>query len=735
MNSYEAVRLLAKIFGVEMEYVDNYGRTFRTPYSVARDILEKKGLRIDPKLLGVSPQVVTMKTGDVGTRIPLYFEASTSFFESLVKNGEIKFSDARQQLKPWAYRSNDPELSIDLDSKTGLVKIFSPLPDNLPPGDYRFVAEVRAENFSISNELIIILAPSTAYAPEPIESGQRVAGVSISLYGLRSENNWGVGDFSDLLKIIDWASDDLGVHFVGLNPLHALFNTQPYNCSPYMPSSRLFYNFIYVDVVKAANYVTKGMAHEISSDNRIAAEAKRLRSKQYVDYEGVSDLKIGTLRRVFNFFYDNRHGGDSEQKWRAFENYISLRGEDLDRFATFCVLRENLLSNAPNLHIWPKWPNGFRHPESPEVRKFKTKHAKDVLFYSFLQWIAEKQLETAYRYAIDKGMLVGLYHDVALAVDPYGADSWSRPEFFVDGFGVGAPPDAFAPDGQDWGFQPPDIDYSRNSGFGLFRKSLSSNSRYGGALRIDHVMQIHHLFWIPQGLKPKNGVYVKDYEEDLLNIITLESSINRNIVVGEDLGTLPFNFRERLIDRGIFSYRIFYFERDTNLDQIPFYDYPVHALVSLSNHDLPTFSGFWQGLDIQERVSAGRIKDAEQSATLSERMAHKGKIIERLVRDGTLAADVAHKAWESKTLTDELHSAVVEFILKTPSRLALVSIEDLMADTRQQNLPGTTDERPNWVTKTKFTLEELKSHPEAIRMAAKFKKLVLKSGRCVEIKP
>ena len=232
----------------------------------------------------------------------------------------------------------------------------------------------------------------------------------------------------------------------------------------------------------------------------------------------------------------------------------------------------------------------------------------------------------------------------------------------------------------------------------------------------------------------KDGVYVEDNEQDLLNVLALESVRNQNIIVGEDLGTLPFNFRERLIDRGIFSYRIFYFERDANLNQIPLSDYPTRALVSLSNHDLPTFAGFWQGLDIEERIQIGRIKQEEGHTIRLERAAQKAKIIERLVNDGCLAPEVAHRAWTSETLTDELHTAVLNFVMQTPSRLAIVSIEDLVADTRQQNLPGTTTERPNWVTKTKFTLQELRNHPEAVRMAAKFKDLVLRTERYFEFK-
>ena len=248
--------------------------------------------------------------------------------------------------------------------------------------------------------------------------------------------------------------------------------------------------------------------------------------------------------------------------------------------------------------------------------------------------------------------------------------------------------DSFAPDGQDWGFQPQDSGQVKKSGFAPFRKSITANSKHGGALRIDHVMQIHHLFWIPSGLPAKDGVYVEDNEQDLLNVLALESVRNQNIIVGEDLGTLPFNFRERLIDRGIFSYRIFYFERDANLNQIPLSDYPTRALVSLSNHDLPTFAGFWQGLDIEERIQIGRIKQEEGHTIRLERAAQKAKIIERLVNDGCLAAKVAHRAWTSETLTDELHTAVLNFVMQTPSRLAIVSIEDLVADNVSRIFPA-----------------------------------------------
>ncbi len=734
MNSYEALQLLAKIFGVELQYTDNWGKTFQTQSSVLRDILEKKGARIDPELLVTSPQTVTFSTDNVKSWVPVYIDVPSALRDHLLKNGMIHLTDSSFTFESITRHLDGPGTSLDFDSKTGLTRIMAPLPADLKPGYYSFNLDITVHDSVISNELRIIVAPEKAYAPEPIEKGQRVAGIAISLYGVRSEHNWGVGDLTDLVEIIDWAFDDLGVHFVGLNPLHALFNASPFNCSPYMPSSRMFYNYIYIDVLKAAGSISRELLDEMLADHQIAAETSRLRAERYVDYEGVAALKNRSLRKVFDHVYTHKDTSDCKSLWEEFRNFVNSEGEDLDRFATFCVLRENLLFNAPNLHKWRNWPEGFRHPESPEVKRFRAKHNVDVLFHGFLQWIVQKQLSEAQQHAVEKGMLIGLYHDVALAVDPNGADSWSRPEYFVSGFTVGAPPDAFAPDGQDWGFQPPDSGQVKKSGFTPFRKSIAANSKHGGALRIDHVMQIHHLFWIPSGSQAKNGVYVKDDEQDLLNVLTLESLRSRNIVVGEDLGTLPFNFRDRLIDRGIFSYRIFYFERDAELNQISFCDYPERAIVSLSNHDLPTFAGFWQGLDIEERVQIGRIKQEEKHTIISERAEQKAKIIERLVHDGCLVPEVAHGAWTSEIPTDELHTAALNFILKTPSLLAIVSMEDLVLDTRQQNLPGTTTERPNWVTKTKFTLQELRSHPEATRMAAKFREAVLRTERRFEFK-
>jgi 4-alpha-glucanotransferase len=731
-SSYEAIQALARVFGIEQEYTDNWGRVFKTSPSIMRNILETKGVRLDPGLLSTAHQVVTLTEGSIPSQVSIHMDLTQSFLDELRKDGLVTVTAQESGIALMSQPINNSSLVEDFDKETGLALVTVPLPDNLAIGDHRFLVTVHSETSTYSVTLEIIVGPAKAYTPRLMEDGQKIAGIAVSLYGVRSETNWGVGDFADLERIIDWAFDDLGAHFVGLNPLHALFNACPYNCSPYMPSSRTFCNLIYIDVPKAARRISEKVAHGILNDPSIQETSRKLREYELVDYEGVSSLKIKALRSIFDQFRGAAGSPDIKDVYSEFERYVELGGESLNRFATFCVLRDFFLAKSPDLRSWMTWPEDFQHPGSEDVQRFRERNTVEIMFHEFIQWVCESQLADAQRYALSKGMLVGLYHDLALAVDPDGADSWSTQEYFVRGFSVGAPPDAFAPEGQDWGFQPPNSHQVRMSGFAPFRNSLRVGCKHGGALRIDHVMQIHHLFWIPRGQSASYGVYVKDFEEDLLNVLAMESATNHTMVVGEDLGTLPFNFRERLIDRGIYSYRVFYFERDENFNQAPYFNYPAGALVSLSTHDLPTFSGFWQGLDIDERLAIGRIKPEEEIAARSERTTQKAKIIERLVSDGVLPPEVAHRAWESTVPTDELHTAVLSFIFRTPCRLAIISLEDLFGDVRQQNLPGTTIERPNWVTKTRFTVEELKSHSEALRLTVKFRKLLEDSGRLVK---
>ena len=728
---YNTWQVLGQTVGIEPQYTDNWGRIHYTDPRTATRILEAKGIFINEDRTQLNPQVCVVSADNLpdGVRICFHSRLNATQFEKAA--GSVTLREKNQLIPEARYAFAEGQVPAEIDEKTGLLALSVPFPPDLPIGTYYVNVQCVINHERLSADCLWLMCPAKAFLPEAIQAGRKVAGVGVALYGVRSGTNWGVGDFSDLKNVIDWARDQLNVEFVGLNPLHALFNKRPFNSSPYLPSSRLYANFIYLDVPRLVDLEDSAKARALVDLPETQQLTARLRAEEYVNYEEVAQLKLRVLRGVFATF--NKNNGQTDRvtdRAKRFQAYRDAEGMYLERYATFCALMEHFQSVQPEAVTWREWPQPFRSPSSSEVQQFQRKHEQEILFWMYLQWQLDEQLRDAHEYALRRGMIVGLYHDQALAVDRNGADCWAWPEFYHDGFTVGAPPDSFAPDGQDWGFPPPDRDRHRSSGYELFLKQLRASCTHGGALRIDHVMQIHHLFWIPPGGKASEGVYVKDYEQDLLNLLVLASWQHQTMIVGEDLGTLPPNFRETLMDRGIFSYRLFYFERDQGGNLLNHWEYPQPALVSVSTHDLPTLAGFWSGGDIDTRRDIGITDSKEEEAFREDRTTHKAKIIEKLVQEGFLPpAPIAHEAWIQPFPTEELHASVLKHLLHTPSTLVMINQEDVLLDRRQQNFPGTTWQNPNWVTKMLYTVEELKTHPEATRLSEKFRILLRDSGR------
>lgn len=727
---YKALKELGKVFGIEGSYTDNWGRTFLTRPEIAREILALKGINLKAARMSLDRQIRVVNVSQLPEYMTFMVDMNWTRLDHDCKDGRISVKEAKGRVPVSIWPLDHPCVHLCIDQNTGLTSVSIPSPELKDLGLYRFFISCEIDSKLTNVELAVVVCPKSAYLPEPIIEGKRVSGVGVAVYGLRSAENWGIGDFTDLRNFIHWAREELGAHVVGINPLHAIFNRSPFNSSPYMPSSRLYRNHVYLDITNVCGYSDSDKAQRFVHSIETQALLARLRKEDHVNYEEVSRLKLRVLRMIFESFSAiNRDVAENRQEWNDFQSYIANEGIFLERYATFCALRDWLGSQDSRFQAWREWPAGYRSPESDEVKHFVETYCDEISFWMFIQWQIDVQLRSVQDYATKIGMLIGLYHDQAMAVDSNGADYWAWREYFTEGFSVGAPPDSFAPEGQDWGFRPPDSWNVRQSFYTPFRKILRANLKHGGALRIDHVMQLHHLFWIPKGATASEGVYVQDYEEDLLNVLALESVSSKNIIIGEDLGTVPHNFRERLIEKGLLSYRLFYFERDSWGNLLPYYHYPSRALVSLSTHDLPTLAGFWAGLDIDKRVEIGRIKLEDEEEFRQERTNHRAKIIERLVCDGTLPDHTAHQAWIDTFPTDNLHSAALAFVLKTPCAIALINQEDIFLDTRQQNLPGTTWENPNWVTKNRFSIEELRENAHAAQMAAKFKRLVIESGR------
>jgi len=612
-----------------------------------------------------------------------------------------------------------------------------PFPEGLPLGYHQIFLTLKQTNYRFVQTVKVIVCPGQTYLPLVLRGIGKRAGLMISLAGLRSKNNWGVGDFGDLRELVRWAIDVLQVEVIGLLPLHALSNHEPYNISPYYPSSRLYRNPIYLNIPEIEEYNYSPKAWKIMMAPETQELLAELRDCEKVQFEKVDTLKRKVLENIFETFLV-RHwkaAGQKSERQKNFQAYIKNEGKLLDHYAVYCALTAHFERTNPEFQTWEQWPHPFQDPYSREVKIFQENHWQEVLFHKYLQWQVEAQLSEVQEMALQSGSGIGLYHDLALGIDPWGADSWAYRGFTIPGVRVGAPPDDFSPKGQDWGFFPPNEEKYRQDGYELFALEIRKNSRPGGALRIDHIMKFFRLFWILEGRDPQEGAYVKYDLEDYLKILALESVRNKTLIIGEDLGTLPNQLSEILHRYGIFSYRLFYFEKDESGILKSPEIYPDWALASVSTHDLPTLAGFWGMDDLVLRKELGLFPEEEPfHQALADRIIDKRRMIDRLHQLGFLSEEEACslQAQGEPVLTEELHRAVLSFLVSTKAKLVALSQEDLFLEKEQLNLPGTVTAYPNWSRKMRYSVEELWNHPEARKFIDRYRELIEKSGRGVK---
>lgn len=543
---------------------------------------------------------------------------------------------------------------------------------------------------------------------QPLNENQRVWGLSLQLYGVRSQRNWGIGDFTDLRHLAEWSAGS-GAHLIGVNPLHALFPHNPRHASPYSPSSREFLNTIYIDVEAVPEYATCGGARLIVEASDFQARLSALRAVEMVDYVNVAQLKTIVLERLYRHFRKHHLLAESPrgQDFRAFQ---SRSGADLARFALYLALQEHLYAQDGNCWGWPVWPEAYRDPDSAEVAAFAAEQVERVEYFQYLQWLADSQLEAAGAAARQNGMQIGLYQDLAVGVDLGGADTWADRDLYAIGARIGCPPDDFSLMGQDWGLPPWIPERLREQAFAPFIAILRANMRGAGALRLDHVMGLMRLYWAPPGEDARSGAYLNYPMSDLLGILALESQRNQCMIVGEDLGTVPDAVRGALYDLGVLSYRLFYFERNWGQEnhaafKLP-HEYPQQALVAGSTHDLPTLAGFWQGADIELRTSLGLYPTEEQRLhQIEERALDRGRLLATLAQAGLLPEGISQEPAHVPEMTPALQRAIQQFLARTSSQLLMLQAEDLLNQRDQANLPGTVDQHPNWQRKLRLDIE------------------------------
>jgi 4-alpha-glucanotransferase len=604
-----------------------------------------------------------------------------------------------------------------------------PLPGPFPLGYHTLHLVARRERAELRREMALIVCPDRAYEAPPGDGGARAAGLGVALYGLRSERNAGCGDFGDLRRLTAWATRALGVRFIGLNPLHATRNRYPYAHSPYLPLSSRFVNHLYLELEAMPDFLDSDAAQR-----QLAAAAPllaRLRATPHVPYDEADRFKLGVLRTVFAQFLAatwNRPG--ASRRRTRFEDYLAREGAALEHFALFQAIDADLAGSGECGWSWRLWPEGLRRPEGPDARAFLERRREEVLFWQYLQWQLDEQLFQLNRDAQLSGLSLGYYHDLALAVDGSGADTWSRQDLFAAGARVGAPPDDFNAAGQDWGFPPPHPQRDRELGYRAFAEQLRSACRHAGLLRIDHVMRLARLFWIPDAQPASEGAYVRYRQEDLFGILALESVRNRTVIVGEDLGVVPDGFRETMAAEGLCSCRLMWFERHDDGSGKGPEEYPRDAMVSITTHDLATFAGFWTGQDLSTRHAIGLFPDeAAYGQAVDARRQDRRRLLELLVSRGFLGAERLGYDGAPADPDGELHNAVVALLCSTPSRFFVLAQEDLFKVLDQQNVPGTVTERPNWVWRLPWTVEELESAPTVRDFARMYHMNIARSGR------
>jgi (1->4)-alpha-D-glucan 1-alpha-D-glucosylmutase len=574
------------------------------------------------------------------------------------------------------------------------------LPDAVPIGYHELRVSVDAR---APADCALIVAPECCFEPEGLRSGQRAWGLAAQLYTLRSQRNWGIGDFADLRELVEHAAR-CGADFVGINPLHALFVAHPGQASPYSPSSRQFLNILYISVPQVPEYAEcQDLRREMESAG-MQVQLTALRGTPLVDYPGVSGIKLPALERLYAHFRD-RHLAMGTSRARAFREYRRAQGEALRRFALHEAIDRKMRDTDPAIWGWPAWPVTLRDPEHEAVIAFEAEHPDEIAFHEWLQWVASGQLAAAQARARELGMGIGLYGDYAVGVNVAGAETWANQRVYRIGAAVGAPPDALALKGQDWGIPPQDPHALAADKYRPFRALIEANMRHYGALRVDHVMSLFRQWWVPGGASAVEGGYVHYPLADLMSMLALESVRQRCLVIGEDLGTVPDEVRHAMAAFAVYHYKVLLFEKESDGRFRAPDRYERRSIAAASTHDLPTLRGYWEGGDLALRDRLQLYPDdATRQRVHAERALDRERLQAALVAVGLDPAPASGR----RTPFGETPVAAVQcFLARSTAALVALQIEDLLGISEPVNVPGTLDEYPNWQRKLTLTLDEI----------------------------
>jgi 4-alpha-glucanotransferase len=658
--SAEALVTVLRTFGAPLERVEGAAEALRArTQSVWRQVIEPVHVAADGRI------------GDLPVRLPATLASSKLACRLVTESGEITEWSVAVEVLPVTEVTEVERVTYRIHRL--------PLPA-LPIGYHHLTIVIGGKEY----ECLVIGAPTRAYTPAtPIKTW----GGFLPLYAVRSARDWGAGDFADLEALIA-KINGLGGGLVGTLPLLAAFLDEPFEPSPYSPASRLFWNEFYLAIDRIPDLEQSAAARQLLSSTAVINERAELRSKKLVDYRNVMVLKRRVLEELAATFFSG-----SGPRQAAFEKFVTSnpRVEDYARFRATCENRRK---------SWWSW-TGPAHDGSLQAGDYDDKARR---YHLYVQWQADEQLRHLSEKARGEGP--GLYLDLPLGVNPDSYDVWRDRKSFAIGISAGAPPDVFFTKGQDWGFPPLHPENIRADGYRYLRDYLRHHMQYAGMLRIDHLMGLHRLYWVPQDLGPRHGVYVRYPAEELYAIYSLESNRYRTVLVGEDLGTVPDYVRPAMAKHSVHRLYVAQYEAQPEPERALPAPAPG-AVASLNTHDMPTFAAFWTGADLKDREGMGLLDDEGVRRESERRAAMRSGILGKLRSAGWLGRD------------EDLQSvlrACLQYLANGDAQVVLANLEDTWGELEPQNRPGTWREKPNWQMKASVPLEEFESLPGFVTM-------------------
>ena len=653
------LRELATAFDVDVEYWDWRGNLTPISDSTLRAVLAAFGVdaataqacraalddRRHTLVARVLPPCVVQRAEHSG-EIPVQTE-------SALRRVEIRFEDAGTR---------------ELPPTTPVV-----LPADLPTGYHRLVVE----SDTARHETPLIVTPASLLLPQGFDSAGW--GVAAQLYSVRSSRSWGVGDLGDLAELAKWAGQAEGADFVLVNPLHAAEVVPPMSPSPYLPTSRRFGNPLYLRIEDVPEYASLPYAARAEVD-RIGAD---LRARQVGAEQITRDPAWAAKQAALQIIFDGALHRLDAARCADYEAYVAREGDELERFARWCALAE--VHGAD----WHDWPEPLRDPRTPAVSDAAAALAPRVDFYRWLQWQLDGQLARAQAQARAAGMRLGVIHDLAVGVSPDGADTWSWQDALARGVTVGAPPDAYSQLGQDWNQPPWRPDRLAELAYAPVRDLFRNALRHGGGLRVDHVIGLFRLWWVPAGHVAAEGAYVRYDHEALLGILALEAERAGAVIIGEDLGNVDPRARGYLRELGLLGTSILWFETEwgTGVPLAP-EQWREYCLASVTTHDLPPSTGYLAADHIRLRDELGMLTRPVEEELADDRQ-EKDRWRNYLVHLGLLPPELMY---DDAAVVIALH----RFLARTPALLRCAALTDAVGERRTQNQPGTKDEYPNW---------------------------------------